>query len=351
MEFSAGHGTTHETRVFFGAPEQPRQLRNLLEERINAVPAGGYILWVTYYFRDERLAAALVRAYRRGVNVSVALEGAPRLKSANKAIIHLLQNETSGIGVGLKVVHRSLFRHLHEKLYCFSHPEPIALVGSFNPSGNEPEDERVIRIIGDQDRGHNYLVEFVGHEANALMDHARSIHEGQRFLFQRFLLQSNKPVRTEKNMIFYFPRLRNPLPQWLNDLQSGSNLRVAVSHLRDSSVADLLVRLSHKGVRVELLAEATTRRVPKRIERRILAGGIAFRRFQHPEGFPMHSKFLLADDHGNQWSAFGSFNLTRTSRWLNNEILVMSKDKTLYDAFVRRWNEMQYDQQRQEGEL
>ena len=40
---------------------------------------------------------------------------------------------------------------LHEKLYCFSHPSPVAFVGSFNLSSDSPEDEpEVIEIIGDQ---------------------------------------------------------------------------------------------------------------------------------------------------------------------------------------------------------
>ena len=49
--------------------------------------------------------------------------------------------------------------HLHEKLYCFSHPRPVALIGSFNPSGDDPEEQpEIIDEIGDQDLGHNVLV-------------------------------------------------------------------------------------------------------------------------------------------------------------------------------------------------
>ncbi|WP_022684305.1 phospholipase D-like domain-containing protein [Sphingobium bisphenolivorans] len=341
MKLKAEASDEHDSRMFFGGPDQPRRLRDLLEERINAVPAGGEILWVTYYLRDERLAAALVRAHRRGVNVKVAVEGAPRLKSANSAVIRLLQDRESGIGSGLRVVHRALFRHLHEKLYCFSHPRPVALVGSFNPSGNEPEDERVIGKIGDQDRGHNYLVELAGAEVGPLMDHARQMHECPRLLFQRFVRHTNETVVTDSTTIYFFPRLGNPLPGRLDALQAGSRLRIAVSHLRDGSIADLLVRLAKRGVHVELLTEATTRRVPRRIEKRILAGGVSFRRFHHPQGFPMHSKFLLAEGPGERWAAFGSFNLTLTSRWLNNELLAISKDEALFDAFARRWDAMQ----------
>ena len=40
--------------VCFGGPDLPaRRLRNLLEEQVRAVPGGGSIDWVTYYFRDR----------------------------------------------------------------------------------------------------------------------------------------------------------------------------------------------------------------------------------------------------------------------------------------------------------
>ena len=55
---------------------------------------------------------------------------------------------TEGLGAGLRAVSlpgipapagRAWQAQLHEKLYCFSHPEPIAFVGSFNPSGDNPK--------------------------------------------------------------------------------------------------------------------------------------------------------------------------------------------------------------------
>ena len=54
----------------------------------------------------------------------------------------------------------------------------------------------------------------------------------------------------------------------------------------------------------------------------------------------MHSTFLLAEGPAGRWVAFGSFNLTRTSRWLNHEIFAVSRDPQLFDAFADRWEEM-----------
>ena len=145
--------------VHFGGPDMPAyRLRDLLEERIAAVPSGGAIDWVTYYFRDRRLAEALIQAQHRGVKVTVTLERSPRTASANKMVEAMLSGE-NGLGAGFRSL--SLPRvptpvgivwkpHLHEKLYCFSHPKPTAFIGSFNPSGDSPEDQpEILREIGE----------------------------------------------------------------------------------------------------------------------------------------------------------------------------------------------------------
>jgi hypothetical protein len=156
------------TEVYFGGPDCARgRLRDVLAQRVSQVPAGGAIDWVTYYFRDRRLAEDLLAARRRGVTVRVTLEGRPRTPHANDRVVRMLGGP-DGLGEGFRLIGRAtdskyqaLWRpRLHEKLYCFSHPEPAAFIGSFNPSGDDPEDSpAVIREIGDQDRGHNLLVE------------------------------------------------------------------------------------------------------------------------------------------------------------------------------------------------
>ena len=74
--------------IYFGGPDQPPgYLRDILEEHIAAVPSGGSIDWVTYYFRDLRLAEAIIQAYKRGVKVTVTLAGKPRVPDANDAVI------------------------------------------------------------------------------------------------------------------------------------------------------------------------------------------------------------------------------------------------------------------------
>jgi len=330
----------------FGGPDRPRRLRDVLEERVDAVPAGGEIRWATYYFRDEALAEALLRAHRRGVRVMLAIEGAPRLRGANRAVIAMLGEAERGIGDGLRIVHRGLFRHLHEKLYCFSHPAPVALIGSFNPSGRPDDDPRVIRAIGDQDRGHNYLVELTGPVVAPLMEHVALLHARRWPIGQRWSEALNRPIRGDGLEIYFFPRRTHPLDRLLETLPSGSRLRLAVSHLRDEGIADRLGRLARRGVSIELLTEATQRRVPRRIEARIAGSGIRFSRYRHPDDLPMHSKFILAETPGERWLGFGSLNLTLTSRWLNHEIFAVARDAALFDCFSRRWDQMRAEMRR-----
>jgi phosphatidylserine/phosphatidylglycerophosphate/cardiolipin synthase-like enzyme len=326
------------TGLFFGDPAHPGRLRDLLEARAERVPAGGEIVWITYYFRDEQLADALIRAHRRGVRVLVSVEGRPRIRTANDAVIARLADPEHGIGNGLRVVRRGLFRHLHEKLYCFSHPQPVALAGSFNPSGNRPEDPRIIARIGDQDRGHNFLAEVSGRAVGPLIEHARALHDHTPGLFQRLSPNWIRPIRARKLRAYLFPRLGNPLDTLLRGVTRGSRLRIAASHLRDASVVATLAMLAGAGVQVELLTEGTRRRVPPAIEQLLRSQGVAFARYAHPDHLPMHNKFLLAETPQGRWAAFGSFNLTRTSRWLNTELLLVSEDDAVFDAFAARWD-------------
>ena len=51
------HAKPSDFEVYFGGPDKPiGALRNLLADKIDAVPPGGSIDWVTYYFRDRPLA-------------------------------------------------------------------------------------------------------------------------------------------------------------------------------------------------------------------------------------------------------------------------------------------------------
>jgi phosphatidylserine/phosphatidylglycerophosphate/cardiolipin synthase-like enzyme len=88
------------------------------------------------------------------------------------------------------------------------------------------------------------------------------------------------------------------------------------------------------------LTHHTLRRSPEPLVQFLRSGGVRTYRYEHPEELPMHAKFILAEDDGRRWSAFGSYNLSRTSRWLNQELLMFSDDPHLWEALDRRWGEI-----------
>lgn len=338
--------------VHFGGPDLPaRRLRDLLEEHVRAVPAGGRIDWVTYYFRDRRLAEALLEARRRGVGVRLTLEGRPRTEHASDRVIARLAGP-DGLGEGFRTVRmwpiptppgKLRYPHLHEKLYCFSHPEPLALVGSFNPSGDDPEeDPAVIDEIRDQDRGHNLLVAFRDPRLVAgLLAHADWLQRTRVPGLLGALAHANRPIASGATEIHFLPHPgRHPLLLRLADLGKSARVRIAGSHVKGAGIVRALAGLTRRVASVDLIAEHTERRVPSQVGERLRTAGIRFRRTADPEGLPMHNKFVLAEDGDRRWVAFGSFNWTTRSFWINREILAVSSDPDLFATFDERWREL-----------
>jgi len=335
--------------IHFGGPDmEPGKLRNLLAERVASMPAGGTIDWVTYYFRDRRLAELLLKAKHRGVKVSVTLEGSPRTSYANDAVIGMLAGP-EGLGKGLRILTlpdipslsgRTRKPHLHEKIYCFSHPEPVAFIGSFNPSGDSPEeDQTIINEIGDQDRGHNVLVGLYDPPlVKCLVGHARWIKRTQSSLFHRFSFLANKTFKGKDTEIHFWPRSSShPVRKFLSRIAPGARIRIAASHLKGRSIARTLIKIASQGAQVEVLAEPTNRRVPAEIEKMIKNAGISLQRVSHADELPMHNKFILAEKDDRQWIIFGSFNWTTRSYWLNHEVGAISTNHELFNAFAGRW--------------
>jgi len=315
--------------VHFGGPDKPpRLLRNLLHQRIEAVPEGGRIAWATYYFRDRDLAEALAAAARRGVEVVLQVEGAPRRRSANEAVLALLRER--GLSEGLRVHSSGLVHaHLHSKIYYFSHPKPAVLVGSFNPSGDIPEDPETIAEIGDQDRGHNLLVELAdGEFAEGLRRHVCRLDRG----FAR--LRNARPLAGPEATAWFYPRFDVSVVE--RGLSGASQIVGCISHLKRGSLFDRLRKEARRGAAVRLLVHDTNRRVPEAAVCALRDAGVEIRRFIHPEGLPMHAKFIVAD--GTAW--FGSFNYNPRSRWLNREILLASRHPGIVGPLLARFEEI-----------
>jgi phosphatidylserine/phosphatidylglycerophosphate/cardiolipin synthase-like enzyme len=72
----------------------------------------------------------------------------------------------------------------------------------------------------------------------------------------------------------------------------------------------------------------------------MLDNGIGFNRYVHPDGLPMHNKFMLFKSPQRRIVTFGSMNLSVRSLHANHELLVIDETPELYQVFERRWVEM-----------
>lgn len=337
-------------RLHFGGPGAPDgALRDRLAKRVRASERDDRIDFVTYYFRDRRLAADLAAAAARGVDVHVSLEARPRHANANDNVIELLERPIGegGIGDGLHLIdHRSLIpttklrARLHEKLYVFSNP-PAAFVGSFNPSGDEPEIAPVVvQEIGDHDRGYNLLVELRDPALlRKLAAHARSIHRRRHSFFERFLSGSDATVGDCE--IFFLPRVStHPFFAKLSELGRGDRARIVASHVSGKATSAALGAAAARGARIELLSHESLRRFPAATEAALVEHAVLVERIGSETAHPMHDKFALLDVGGTQLASFGSYNLNSQSRWLNHEIGVFSSNANICAALEERWEQL-----------
>lgn len=328
-------------RIEFGGPDlPPRRLRNLLQAHVDASPPGSRIDWATYYFRDRALAEALIRASDRGVRVTLVLEADPRRKGANDAVIAMLK--AHGLGGGFHLYKPAPFDdgHLHAKIYAFSDPD-IALVGSFNPSGDEPEDAEIIAEIGDQDRGHNLLL---GIERPNLIQALRShVHKlaGWRPIPLKLRPHFNLSIADGDTRLYFYPRLAAyPAEHEIAQLGAGDRFRGAISHLKKGGLTKQLQHAVTRGANVELLVHDTERRVPSDLVEELASAKVRITRVRHPGDLPMHAKFLLVDHAGQRSAWLGSYNFNKKSRRKNAEVLLRTTDRHVIETLSDRFAEI-----------
>lgn len=327
-------------RLEFGGPDLPaRRLRDLLQTHIENSPAGSRIDWATYYFRDRALAESLMRASDRGVQIRIALEFSPRRQGANDEVIAMLS--AHGLGGGLHRYRRERRKgSLHAKIYAFSQPD-VAWIGSFNPSGDDPESPEVIAEIGDQDRGHNVLL---GIERPQLTDDLRQfIGElcEPPLLPLPLRLRSWRPVSDSDTRLYYFPRqITGILEPAVAKMGTGDRIRAAISHMKPGLLAKALKRAARQGASISLLLHDTERRVPSQLVEDLSDAGIGIQRIHHPDGLPMHAKFVLLETCGRQQSWLGSYNFNKRSRTANAELLVGTGDAATFETLADRFEQI-----------
>lgn len=328
---------TGSAGLAFGGPDlPPRRLRDLLQSQVDASPASARIDWATYYFRDRALAEALIRASDRGVRVRLVVEGNTRRAGVNDAVIAMLGRHGLRGGFAVRRPDRFTVGRMHSKIYAFG---DFALVGSFNPSGDTPEDPEVVADIGDQDRGHNLLMRIEAPRLlAALRQEVGRLAANRSNAFARFSLAANRGHRAGDLRLFFYPRLRTLLVEpEIDALAPGDSLRAAISHLKESPLSAAAMRAAGRGVRTEFLVHDTERRVPGTLIAQMADAGVNIRRIVDSQGLPMHAKFLLLRRAGAEWAWLGSYNFNRHSRWSNSEVLCRTEDAGTVAELGRRF--------------
>jgi hypothetical protein len=231
---------------------------------------------------------------------------------------------------------------MHAKIYAFSEPD-VVWVGSFNPSGDDPEDAEIVEEIGDQDRGHNLLLGITSPRLTAALRRHVAILGRWRPLPLKVRPHFNWSVASAGTRLYFYPRLRpSPAEGEIAQLGHGDRLRGAISHLKEGELTGQLQGAAGRGVAIELLVHDTERRVPSELVRDLSSADMRITRVGHPEALPMHAKFLLVDRGGGGESSawLGSYNFNPKSQKKNAEILLRTSDPAVVAALGRRFDEI-----------
>ncbi len=179
------------------------------------------------------------------------------------------------LGSKLRIVDRPYALRVHAKIYAFDGPRKSVLIGSFNPSGDQPELEPQVRDeIGDQDRAFNVLVET---QDDALVEwlfaQTERLHTSWFARVGRFPLASPHSFAHEGEALWLLPRFeQSPLLERLSALPAGARVRLTATHVSGRIALRHLTALTARGVRVEALGESTERRVPRARSKRTFSG-------------------------------------------------------------------------------
>ncbi len=246
--------------------------------------------------------------------------------------------ESHGLGGGLH-----LFRpevkggHLHAKIYAFSEPD-VAWIGSFNPSGDEPEDRGVIAEIGDQDRGHNLLLGITRPKLTSELRQFVGRLSSTRRTPYPLRLESYRPAWDGDSGLYFYPRMITKVVEpEVRKLRRGDRLRGAISHMNQGPFSAALAAAAGRGADLDLLVHDTERRVASEVVDALRKSGASIRRVRHAAGLPMHAKFLVVQRSGRSAAWLGSYNFNDRSRRRNAEVLLCTEDRAVTAALGERF--------------
>lgn len=339
-----------KSTTLFGGPDKPKNfLREALLRHIEAVPSNGRINWMCYYFHEPMIFNALLTAAQRGVKIELIIDSQPRCPAINDACISTFKNHPK-IQLTLvksKPLWESLginwHAHMHSKMFYFSHPTPHVLIGSYNPTSDGTSiDKQLIEKIGDHTVSHNVLINIEDNEStNKLLTYFNRMQSARQRKWIRSSSLNNQSVGSAEWTINFLPRFKtHPITKLLEQKDSQSIIRCAISHLKGPGIIKPLIKASKSGAQVELILDSTQRRVSKYLLTQLELHNIKYKQLSSSNHALMHNKFIIYKSDTEHSVYFGSFNWSVRSWRLNHEIIVSSKKDEIVSAFESRWQEM-----------
>lgn len=315
----------------------PHRIARALSRAIDAVPTGGYIKVETFFLDSSFTTAALRAAYERGVNVQIIVTGwqhrryqdeneLARLLGTDRSRpswLHWSKGSSRG-GAGTTVD--------HDKVWRFSqvgHRRWVTVVGSYNNS--------------DRADGRAYAL------ALAVADRAIYDRFEQMWLQSRADRPVAHPTRSFRSPgweAYWLPgeRLTPSADPAVQRLRAIPARRGTVMHIRMYSmygvrgtyVADQLVRMARRGVRIAFIAGPT---VAWPLQQRMRAAGIDVQGGCWRDGTFDHAKDMSASwmrrGHRVYWTWVGSDNWTDDNYLRSDQVELGLEGPDLYREFNR----------------
>ncbi|MGA8210932.1 MAG: phospholipase D-like domain-containing protein, partial [Nocardioidaceae bacterium] len=304
-----------------------------LMDNIAHTPAGATIQIVGYSFSLDRVATALLTAYRRGVNVQVVMNGHSSQWSPAQRMVPVLGSDptSQSFFVLTRGSARGTGGVTHQKSWTFSQvgrTPYVVMVGSMNLTGTGIDVQ------------HSDAYTYTGHQ---------DVYEvyARLFAVQKLDQPVTNAYREEPfdggNASFY-PRpgttaTDDPIIARLAALPSNSSTTIRIAQYawwdtRGAWLAKALAAKAKAGARVQVVAGES---VSNQVRSTLTAAGIPIHSGQYADSSRIHTKLMLAEyvvagrTRQSVWT--GSDNWTDQS-FRNEETVLRIDDRVAYDAYV-----------------
>lgn len=317
---SSGTDVTGALRIFFSHtyrndPEIPRRDDDNIDRHLVAFIDGstGTLDAAIYELESERIAAALIRAMKRGVRVRIVSDTDYRDNAEMKEVIEA--------GIPVRFDERSAL--MHDKFLIADNAR--VWTGSYNTTDNCSYRNNNNSVqISSRDIADNFQLEF------------NEMFEAGEFGPRSPSRVPHNPVKVgDADIYTYFSPEDDIPPKIVRILRTARrSIHFMAFSFSDDDIATAIIEGARRGVDVEGVMETTGSKAKSSEAARFDSEGI--RLFRDGNSFMMHHKVIIVD---GLWTITGSYNFTASAARANDENLLIIKSGTVagrYEEEYRR---------------